>query len=87
MVQQMTAVPYNCMTQAMLLLNPVIVFMRITSHLQLQLWFKKDQTMKSNCLGQMTQENPVQAVSCIVLLRNTKENILVFLVKHGYASN
>lgn len=63
------------------------VFKRITSHLQLQLWFKKDQTMKRNCLGQMTQENPVQAVSCSVLLGNTKGNTLVFLVKHSYVSN
>lgn len=29
----------------------------------------------------MTQENPVQAVSCSVLLGNTKGNTLVFLVK------
>lgn len=43
--------------------------------------------MESNCLGQMTQENPISAVSCIVFTNNTKENILEFLVKHGNISN
>lgn len=79
MVQQMTAVPYNSGHFPSQSSNSVL--MRITSHLQLQSWFKKDQTMKRNCLGQMTQENPVQAVSCSVLLGNTKGNTLVFLVK------
>ena len=43
--------------------------------------------MENNCLGQMTQENPIWAASCIAFTNNTKENILEFLVKHGNMSN